>query len=266
MRDHSLPPSDSVRAEVSDQVLTLTVDDPTSQNALSSGMIDGLWRGVEHANAGPGIRAVVVTNIGAVFCSGADLSRSDAAMDVATGPRGLAALLHLIQSSPTPVLGKIDGHAVGGGLGLVAAFDISIARDDVLFGFTEVRVGAIPAVIAPVCLPKMRRGEALEAFLRGNRFSAARAVEIGLLTRATPAATLDDAVDEVVADVLRGGPWALGEAKRLVYEMPDLPRANVAADVATRSAAAFNGPEAHEGRRAFLDKRPPTWATSEETR
>ena len=109
---------------------------------------------------------------------------------------------------------------VGGGNGLAAALDISIAADDVKFGFTEVRLGVAPAIISVVCLPKMRPGEAMEAFLRGHRFSAARAAELGLINRAVPKSELDAAVEEVLADLRKGGPRALGFAKRLVHEVP----------------------------------------------
>ncbi len=163
-------------------------------------------------------------------------------------------------ASPTPVVGRIDGHAVAGGVGLAAACDISIARDDVLLGFTEVRVGVIPAIISVVCLPKMRRGDAMEAFLRGTRFPATRAAELGLLTRAVPAEELDAAVAEVVADLKLGGPEALGEAKRLVHEVPGLSTEEAFAVTAARSAERFAGPEAAEGMAAYLGKRRPSWA------
>jgi methylglutaconyl-CoA hydratase len=160
-------------------------------------------------------------------------------------------------------VGRIDGHAVAGGVGLAAVFDISIARDDVLLGFTEVRVGVIPAIISVVCLPKMRRGDALEAFLRGRRFPATEAAQLGLITRAVPAADLDAAVAEVVDDLKRGGPTALGQAKQLVYEIPALPADEAYRITAARSAALFSSDEAAEGMAAFLEKRRPSWAPEE---
>src|SRR5690606_2586184 len=172
------------------------------------------------ADEDPAVRVVVLTNEGKVFCAGADLSAQSAAPADGKGARGYDALLRAILSSTTPVVGRIDGHAVAGGVGLAAACDISIARDDVLFGFTEVRVGVIPAIISVVCLPKMSRGDAMEAFLRGHRFPSTRAAEIGLINRAVPTGDLDAAVDEVVADLRRGGPTALGLAKALVNDVP----------------------------------------------
>jgi methylglutaconyl-CoA hydratase len=131
----------------------------------------------------------------------------------------------------------------------------------VKFGFTEVRLGVIPAIISVVCLPKMRPGEAMEAFLRGNRFPAARAVELGLINRAVPADALDAALDEVLADLRLGGPNALGLAKRLVYEVPRMETKPALEYTGKLSAELFSGKEAAEGMAAFLGKRRPSWAT-----
>jgi len=177
---------------------------------------------------------------------------------------GFEALLHEIQTSATPVVGRIAGHVMGGGNGLAAALDISIAADDAMFGFTEVRLGVAPAIVSVVCLPKMRRGEALEVFLRGNRFSASRAVELGLINRAVPTAQLDAAVDEVLDDLRRGGPGALGFAKRLVYEVPAMRQEDAFPWTAALSAELFAGEEAREGMAAFLGRRPPAWAKPDE--
>lgn len=258
-----------VRVEVAGGVATLTLADDARRNALSRAVVAGLLDGLAAANADSSVRAVVITNSGGVFCAGADLSERAAAPAPASGrsdrgsDRGFDALLRAIQASPTPVLARIDGHAVGGGVGLAAACDISIARDDVLLGFTEVRVGVIPAIISVVCLPKMRRGDALEAFLRGKRFPATQAAEIGLITRAVPAGDLDAAVADVVADVVRGGPIALGLAKQLVYEIPGLPVDEAYRRTTEQSMALFGTAEAAEGMAAFLEKRPPAWAPDE---
>ena len=148
---------------------------------------------------------------------------------------------------------------MGGGNGLAAALDISIAADDAKFGFTEVRLGVAPAIISVVCLPKMRPGEAMEAFLRGNRFPAARAAELGLINRAVPREELDAAVDEVLADLRKGGPNALGEAKRLVYEVPAMEQKEAFQWTARLSAELFRGEEAAAGMKAFLTRSKPPW-------
>lgn len=256
-----MPPP--VRVEVAAGVATLTLDAPANRNALSGAMVAGLLDALAAAMADPSVRAVVLTNTGPVFCAGADLSEQAPSTAGARGARGFDELLRAIQTCPIPVVGRIDGHAVAGGVGLAAVCDISIARDDVLLGFTEVRVGVIPAMISVVCLPKMRRGDALEAFLRGRRFPAPEAAELGLITRAVAAGELDAAVAEVVDDLRRGGPIALGEAKRLVYEVPDLAIDEAFRRTAEQSAALFGGAEAAEGMAAFLEKRRPSWAPEE---
>ena len=147
-------------------------------------------------------------------------------------------------------------------MGLVAACDISIARDDVKMGFTEVRLGVAPAIISVVCLPKMRPGEAREAFLRGNRFPPAHAAELGLINRAVPAAELDAAVAEVTEDLLLGGPDALGAAKRMIAEVPAMGRDQAFSEMARVSAELFAGEEAQAGMAAFLNREPPPWAPS----
>ncbi|MCH2184824.1 enoyl-CoA hydratase-related protein, partial [Myxococcota bacterium] len=177
---------------------------------------------------------------------------------------GLDGLLELIQKSPTPIIGKIAGHVVGGGNGLAAALDISIAAEDVKFGFTEVRLGVIPAIISVVCLPKMRRGEALDAFMRGNRFSGARAAALGLINEAVPRDQLDAAVDSVLGDLRKGGPNAVGLAKQLVYDVPRMEQKEAFEYTAQLSGELFRGEEAAEGMKAFLQKRPAAWAVDPE--
>jgi methylglutaconyl-CoA hydratase len=249
-----------VDVKVERGVMTATLVDVENRNALGGALVQGLRDALAAANADPAIRALVVTNEGSTFCAGANLKERSRASGAGSGSGGFEALLHEIQTSPTPVVGRIAGHVVGGGNGLAAALDVSIAADDVKFGFTEVRLGVAPAIIAVVCLPKMRRGEAMEAFLRGNRFSAARAAELGLINRAVPAAELDAAVGEVIDDLRKGGPKALGFAKRLVYEVPALAPKEAFPWAAALSAELFAGEEAREGMAAFLGKRAPAWA------
>ena len=252
-----------VRLETEDGILTVTLADIENRNSLGAPVVNGLHDAITRANAEDAIRAVVVTNEGTTFCAGANLKQQSG---VATGetPRvGFEELLGMIQSSAKPILGKIRGHVVGGGNGLAAALDIAIAQDDVKFGFTEVRLGVAPAIISVVCLPKMRRGDALEAFMRGNRFSAAKAAEYGLISRAVPAAELDAAVDEVLADLRQGGPNAIAAAKRLVYEVPAMEQKDAFAYTADLSARLFKGDEAAAGMKAFLKREKAPWAGSD---
>ena len=251
-----------VRVETQRGVMTVTLADVENRNALGAGLLTGLYSAIESANADDAVRAVVVTNDGNTFCAGANLKEQSGAKKTSTsGPApGLDALFDLIKRSPTPVIGKIAGHVMGGGNGLAASLDIAIAADDAKFGFTEVRLGVIPAIISVVCLPKMRQGEALEAMLRGNRFPAARAAELGLISRAVPRDALDAAVDEVLADLRKGGPNALGLVKQLVYDVPRMEQKEAFAYTTQLSGELFRGEEAAEGMQAFLQKRPAAWA------
>ena len=253
-----------VRIGTADGILTVTLADVENRNALGAVVVNGLHDAISQANADPEIRAVVVTNEGTTFCAGANLKERSGTARGAPPVVGFEALLGEIQRSPTPIVGKIKGHVMGGGNGLAAALDIAIAKDDVKFGFTEVRLGLAPAIISVVCLPKMRRGDAMEAFLRGNRFSATRAAELGLISRAVPAEELDAAVDEVLADLSQGGPNALGFAKRLVYEVPAMERKEAFAWTADLSARLFKGEEAAAGMKAFLKREKPPWAADED--
>ncbi len=256
--------SEIVRVETAAGVTTVTLADVENRNALGATLIEGLRGAVAAANADPAVRAVVVTNEGSTFCAGANLKERSSGRGKAAASGGFESLLHEIQTSPTPIVGRIAGHVVGGGNGLASSLDISIASEDVKFGFTEVRLGVAPAIISVVCLPKMRPGEAMEAFLRGHRFPASRAAELGLINRAVPRAELDAAVEEVLADLRKGGPHALGFAKRLVHEVPRMSQKEAFAWTAGLSGELFKSEEAAEGIKAFLTKRAPRWAEAKD--
>ncbi len=240
--------------------MTVTLADVENRNALGARLLTGLHDAIVAANADDAVRAVVITNEGNTFCAGANLKERSGASGSGAASIGFDELLHAIQTSPTPVIGRIAGHVVGGGNGLAAALDISIAAEEVKFGFSEVRLGVVPAIISVVCLPKMRPGEAMEAFLRGHRFPARRAAELGLINRAVPAAELDAAVEEVLADLRKGGPNALAMAKKLVYEVPALSQKDAFQWTTRLSNDLFRSEEAAEGIQAFLAKRPAAWA------
>ena len=241
-------------------VMTATLADVENRNALGGALISGIHAALEAANAEPEIYALVLTNEGSTFCAGANLKERSGGTPTAAPSISFEDLLGAIQTSPTPVLGRIAGHVVGGGNGLASALDISIAAEDVKFGFTEVRLGVAPAIISVVCLPKMQRGEAMEAFLRGHRFPASRAAELGLITRAVPAEQLDSALEEVLGDLRKGGPNALGFCKQLVNQVPLMEQKEAFQWTARLSGQLFASEEAAEGMKAFLEKRKARWA------
>jgi methylglutaconyl-CoA hydratase len=250
--------SDAVRYEASAGVATLTMDQPANRNALTPALLNGLGDGFSYALADPSVRVAVLTNTGPAFCAGADLSSPSGA--VVEARFGLPDLLNTILDFPKPVVARIAGHCMGGGVGLAAACDLSVAEDTVRFGFTEVRIGVAPAIISVVCLPKLRRGDALELFLSGERITAAKAAEVGLITSAAPASTLDSVVSDLVGKLAAGAPLALTAAKRLVFDVPRWEREDAFVRTTQISQTLFASNEAAEGMTAFREKRPPSWA------
>jgi methylglutaconyl-CoA hydratase len=159
-------------------------------------------------------------------------------------------MLEAIDTCPAPVVGRVQGYALGGGSGVVACLDVPIASEDATFGFSEVKLGIIPAVISPFVLPRIGAA-ARRYFLTGERFDARTALRIGLVSEVT--ADLDGAVDRAVAELLTSGPEATREAKRLVRERPSGPEA------AQTAARLRSGDEGQDGLRAFLERRKPAW-------
>ena len=249
-----------VRYAVDGGVATITLADEQNRNALGSDLVAGIADGLQRASEDSGVRVIVLTHVGSVFCAGANLKeRSADPAAPASAAVSFDQLLTTIMTGPKPVVARIAGATMGGGLGLACAADITVATVDAKFGFTEVRLGVAPAMISVVCLPKMRRGDAMEAFLRGNRFSGARAAELGLVSHAVAAEVLDAEVALIVDDLIQGGPAALAAAKRLVNEVPTMSVADAFAWTSRYSAELFASEEAAEGMRAFLEKRDAAW-------
>jgi methylglutaconyl-CoA hydratase len=239
-------------------VFKITLRDEVKRNALSHALTAELVAAIDRVDHEDDIRVAVITNTGSVFCAGADLSEKSSEAG-AVGSVDPLALFRRIQDSPKPWVGRIAGHAVAGGTGLVAALDISVAHTDAKFGFTEVRLGVAPAIISVICLPKMRRGDASAAFLRGRRFDGTEAARLGLITSAVDPDALDAEIDVIVDDLLLGGPLALAAAKDVLQRIPQMHADDAFPWAAARSAELFQSDEAAEGMAAYLEKRPPNW-------
>ena len=245
----------ALRVERDGAVLRVTLARPERRNAFDAALIAELteaFADVEDA------RAVVLAGEGTTFCGGADVEWQRASIDLTyeenvEDAMRLYRMLETIDRCPAPVVARVQGYALGGGSGLVACADIGIAATDALFGFTEVRLGIIPAVISPFVLPRIGPA-ARRLFLTGERFGAETALRIGLVHEL--AADLDTAAERVVADLLNGGPEAVREAKRLVRERPD------GIETARIAAARRTSKEGQEGLRAFLDRREPAWRSA----
>lgn len=244
----------------------LALNRPDVRNAFNDDMIRELTRWAEATAADTTVRAVVVAGAGPTFCAGADLTWMARTVDyteaenVADAERA-SQMFAAIDALPVPVIGRVHGAALGGGAGLAAVCDVVVAEEHAVFGFTEVKLGIIPAVIAPFVLAKVGRSAARELFLTGRRFSAAHAVDIGLAHTTVAAEQLDAAVDAVLREVLAAGPHAVAAAKRLIADVWGAGSLDEARHLSARALAARRvSAEGQDGLRAFLGKRKPGWS------
>jgi methylglutaconyl-CoA hydratase len=247
-----------VGVQQDDGIRTLTLDSPANRNALSSALLAQLEQALRDATSDPGVRAIVLTGTGTVFCSGADLSERGTA-----APNRMPAILTSMVESAVPVVVRVNGHARAGGIGLVAAADMAVATEAATFAFTEVRVGVAPAMILVPALRVVDRRFLTRATLTGERFGATDACGAGLLTAVTPdEASLDAWVADVTTALRQGAPGAVRATKDLLRTLPAQGWAEGLAAAAATSADLFAGAEAAEGMEAFLQKRRPAWDTT----
>ena len=242
----------ALRVERDGAVLRVTLARPDRRTAFDASLIAEL--AAAFADVGDA-RAVVLSGEGPSFCAGADVEWQRAAIDLSYDENvedalRLYRMLEAIDSCPAPVVCCVHGHALGGGSGLVACADVAVAWPDAVFGFSEVRLGIIPAVISPFVLPKIGAA-ARRYFVTGERFGADVALGIGLVHEVSEDA--GETAETIVENILAGGPIAVREAKRLVREGPrEIETARIAAERRTSA-------EGQEGLRAFLEKRPAAW-------
>jgi methylglutaconyl-CoA hydratase len=244
-------------------VATITINRPEMRNAIGPAEIAQLTQLFQVLSIDD-TRVVVITGAGTAFSAGADIDWMRASRDLTpeanvADAAAARTMFETVDTCLKPVVARVNGPALGGGLGLVACSDIAIAVEGAVFGFTEVRLGLIPAVISPYVLRSIGPGHARSLFTSGRRFDAAEAHRLGLVHEVVSAGALDGAVSAACADLLRAGPHAVAAAKRLVRDataslaLPDLPER--LADLRAR-------PEAQEGLSAFLEKRDPHWTSN----
>jgi methylglutaconyl-CoA hydratase len=244
----------ALKLERDDDVLRVTLARPETRNAFDAALIAELAEAfVDIGKA----RAVVLAGEGPSFCAGADVDwmRASVALDYdanVADANALRGMLDAINRCPAPVVARVQGHALGGGAGLVACSDIAVADESAVFAFSEVKLGIIPAVISPYALAKIGPSAARRYFVTGERFDASTALRIGLVHEV--AADLDEAVESVLAELRSAGPRAARHAKRLVLDAPDGP------ETARRIAERRTSDEGQEGLGAFLERRSPKWS------
>lgn len=237
---------------------------PDKHNALSQQMMEELTQAAAQLGADPAVRVVVLAAEGTSFCAGGDLGWMKAQIGASAdqrraGARVLAGMLSALNGLPKPLIGRVQGNAFGGGVGMMAVCDIAIAAHTATFGLTEVKLGLIPATIGPYVLARMGEDRARRVFFSGRLFGAEEAVALNLLARTVAPEALDQAVEAEVAPFLLGAPGAIAAAKAQCRALG--PRIDVAVieDSIDRLVAAWEGDEAPEGITAFFEKRKPSW-------
>ena len=257
--------TDNLRIEQTDGVARITMTRPEVHNAFNEDLIKELHDAFVEISNAIDVRVVVLGGDGPSFCAGADLDWMRRASDLSEPANRadawhLATMLRAVADCKHPVVSQVQGMAIGGGAGLVAATDIAIAAESAQFAFSEVRLGLTPATVSPHVIDKIGAGRAAPLFLTGDRFSAEHAAAIGLIYRAVPDDQLASAVEDVVQSVLLGGPKAQTAVKKLVHRVVVEPRADVDRYTSELIGTVRASPEGREGVRAFLEKRKPSWS------
>ena len=247
-------------------MVRVALNRPDVRNAFNEDLIAELTRWAESVTLQTA-RVAVLSGTGKAFCAGADLAWMSKMVaysheENVADARLLAGMFEALDRVPIPLIGRVHGAALGGGVGLAAVCDVVVAAEDAAFGFTEVKLGILPAVISPFVLRKIGESAARELFLTGARFSAARAREIGLVHAVADEAQLDRVVAKYVNDILTSGPAAVSAAKALIRGAADREGAAATEYTVETIARQRVTPEGQEGMRAFLDKRPPSWIPS----
>ena len=254
----------TVRLTQEGAVARVTLSRPDVRNAFNDQMLEDLAEVFTALRDEPEVRLVVLTGQGKSFCAGADLHWMKRVIAYTYEENyqdslKLAHMLRQIYTCPKPVIGRINGSAIGGGTGVVAACDIALAAEDAVFGFSETKLGLTPAAISPYLLKRMGERNLREYFLTGERFSAARAAEMGLVNAVVPADQLDAAVNGKIGLILTGGPEALGVSKELIREIAERRLEENSPYTAGVISKLRISEEGQEGMNAFLEKRKPDW-------
>jgi methylglutaconyl-CoA hydratase len=243
----------------------IALNRPEARNAFNGEVVAELSDWAERAKQDPGLRVVVLAGNGSMFCAGADVAWMAKTIQYTreqniSEATSLSRMFAALDTLPFPLVGRVHGAALGGGAGLAAVCDVVAADDQAVFGFTEVKLGIVPAVISPFVLAKIGRSAARDLFLTGARFSAARARDIGLVHAVVPGADLDRAVAAYVTEFLSAGPAAAATAKALIARVWASSTQDALALTADAIATRRVSAEGQEGLRAFLEKRRPSWS------
>lgn len=254
--------ADELLREKRNDVLWLVLNRPQVHNALNAAMTAALTDAIRAASGDGSLRAVVITAAGdRSFCSGADLKESAGGMFLSrNGTNPIADVMRAIESCDKPVIARINGRVLAGGLGLVAACDLAYAADHAEFGLPEVRIGLFPAMVAAKLLAKIPLGGLQEMAYLGQPVSAAEATRLGIVNRTAPLAELDGLIEDVLTRLRQNAPGAIAAGKAALLAMRDMPSDKRLAFAEDAIATVSGSDEAREGRQAFAEKRAPAWA------
>jgi len=250
-------------------VARIILNRPEVHNAFNAAMIRELISALEEIKNRTEIRVLVLTGQGKSFCAGADLNWMREIINYSfeenlRESRELADLIYQLDELPLPTIARINGATIGGGNGFQAACDIAIASEALLFRLCDVKIGLIPSVISPYVIRRIGESRARQYFLTGERISAKRAEEIGLVHRVVPASSLDEAVEETIRMLLSSGPQAIRRSKEIIKKVPTMSLEEAREYTARIIAELRISPEGQEGMAAFLEKRKPIWAQEAE--
>lgn len=266
-RDVASPMVPPVDYRVADRAAWITLQRPEKRNALDHAVVSGLKEALARAASEDAVRVVVLTGAGSAFSAGADLAALEALQQAgprenAADSRHLAGLFRDIALHPKPIVARVNGHAIAGGCGLAAVCDFALAASNARFGFTEVRIGFVPAIVAVFVLRKLGEATARDLLLRGGLIDAGRAAEIGLITKAVAPERLDDEVTSLVTELSEEtSASAVALTKRLLARLPGL-GLEEALDLAVETNTFARGTsDCRAGVSAFLRKEPPPWKT-----
>ncbi len=254
----------TIRLDIDGPVARISFCRPEIHNAFNDTLISEMTDLFQAIKLRDDIRVVVLTGEGKSFCAGADLNWMRRVKDYSFEKNlaeslELAELFSLIYNLPIPVIGRINGAAIGGGTGFVAVCDIAVAAESARFSFSEVKIGVVPACIGPYVIKKIGEGKAREFFISGERLSAEDAYRIGLVNRFYPDDQYDAEIDKLVKTILSSGPHAITMAKQLISDVPLMSSDQYKPYTAEMIARLRKSDEGQEGMDAFLNKRKPNW-------
>jgi methylglutaconyl-CoA hydratase len=255
---------ETITLEQDGKIARVFLNRPEIHNALNNVIINDLYDAFDKLKSEPEIRLIIITGNGKSFCAGADLNWMKSVVKYSYEQNyaeslKLAQLMHLIFTHPKPTIARVNGSAIGGGVGLLSVCDISIASDKAQFGLSEVRLGLVPAVISPYVMTRIGQAKAREFFITSERITAAHAVEIGLLNAAVPPEKLDEAIMEKANLIINNGPEAVKKAKEMIFKITQMFFPEIQEYNARLIAELRLSEEGQEGMNAFLEKRNPKW-------